>query len=235
MQIGIVYSRLFQFDKAIPEYEKALEIYKKWDSKPLGVIYYTFLGEAYHKNGLYRKEKEIYEKGVKDFPKEFDLPVRQAILALTLKDTVEANRYIARCNSLMKDLSFSDAAIMTRIANIYYEADILDRAEELYQKALSADSENPARLNNLAYFLIDKDQDVKKGLELVDKALKLRPDNFVSLQIKGWGLYKQGKFKEAFNLLQTSWDLRKKYSVYYHEAYLHLQEAKKAVAALKNN
>ncbi len=35
------YNRLHQYDKAIPEGEKALEIYKKWDSKPEAVWPYT--------------------------------------------------------------------------------------------------------------------------------------------------------------------------------------------------
>jgi len=32
------YNRLYQYDKAIPEGEKALDIYKKWDSKPESVL-----------------------------------------------------------------------------------------------------------------------------------------------------------------------------------------------------
>ena len=50
-------------------------------------------------------------------------------------------------------------------------------------------------LNNLAYFLIDKDRNINEGLELVDKALKLSPDNYNYLHTKGWGLYKQGKYQ----------------------------------------
>ena len=33
-------------------------------------------------------------------------------------------------------------------------------------------------MNNLAYFLIDKDRNINEGLELVDKALKISPDNY---------------------------------------------------------
>jgi hypothetical protein len=45
----------------------------------------------------------------------------------------------------------------------------------------------------------------------------------------------QGKYKEALEILQKSWDLRREYAFYSHEAFLHLEEAKKAVAGLKNN
>ena len=90
-------------------------------------------------------------------------------------------------------------------------------------------------MNNLAYFLIDKDRNIDEGLELVDKALKLSPDNYNYLHTKGWGLYKQGKYKEALDILQKSWDLRREKAIYDHEAFLHLEAAKKAVASQKNN
>ena len=59
---------MFQFEKAIPEFEKSIEIYNKWDSKPDWVLNYTEFGFAYHKTGQYNKEKELYKKAEQDFP-----------------------------------------------------------------------------------------------------------------------------------------------------------------------
>ena len=74
---------------------------------------------------------------------------------------------------------------------------------------------------------------VNEGMELVDKALILTPDDYNYLHTKGWGFYKQGKYKEALEILQKSWDIRREKAVYNHEAFLHLEAAKKAVAGLK--
>jgi hypothetical protein len=52
----------------------------------------------------------------------------------------------------------------------------------------------------------------------------------VHTDTKGWGLYKQGKYKEALALLEKSWELR---PIYDHIVYLHLEAAKKAVAGQK--
>jgi tetratricopeptide (TPR) repeat protein len=90
-------------------------------------------------------------------------------------------------------------------------------------------------MNTLAYFLIVNGRNINEGLGLVDNALVLSPDNYNYLHTKGWGLYKQGKYQEALETLQKSWDLRREQAVYNHEAYLHLEEAKKAVAGQKNN
>ena len=158
---------------------------------------------------------------------------RQAILALNEGDTIAATRYIEKYESVRKDQSWSDVRITTGLAEIYYQAGIMDKAEECYRQALLLEPENSLRMDNLAYFLIDKDRNINKGMELNGKALELSPDNYTYLHTKGWGLYKQGKYQEAIDVLQKSWDLRMKNAIYNHEAYLHLETAKKAVAGLK--
>ena len=114
------------------------------------------------------------------------------------------------------------------MAQIYSEAGILDKAEEYYRQALSLEPENPARINNLAYFLINKDRNINEGLELVNKSLELNPENYNYLDTKGWGLYKQGKYHEALELLEKSWEFKPRYN---HQIYLHLEATKKAVAS----
>jgi tetratricopeptide (TPR) repeat protein len=226
------YWRLYQYNKAITELEKALEIYEKWDSKPMWIFNYTDLGLSYHKTGQYKKEKRLYKKAEQDFPDDFSLIYRQAILALTERDTISANNYIKKYISVRKENSVHEASIINGVASIYSDAGVLDKAEAYYRNALSLEPENPLRLNNLAYFLIDKDQNINEGLELIKKALNISPDNHYYLDTKGWGLYKQGKYKEALNILEKSWDLRPYYDP---EVYLHLEAAKKAVAGQKNN
>jgi tetratricopeptide (TPR) repeat protein len=231
--LGLDYNILHQYDKAISVLEKSLEIYKKWDSKPFWSGDYYSLGISYHKTGQYKKEKELYKKAEQDFPDVPELIYSQAVLSLTEGDTVAANRYIEKYKSIRKENSIPEASIMNDVAAIYSESGILNKAEQYYRKALSLEPEKPDRLKNLAYFLIDKDRNINEGLELIDKAMNLKPDNYDYLDNKGWGLYKQGKYQEAFDILQKSWDLRREKAVYDYEAFLHLEAAKKAVANQK--
>jgi adenylate cyclase len=227
--LGNRYLDLYQYDKAIPEFKKALEIYKKWGVKPFWSSNYIWLGFAYQKTGHYDKEKKLLKKAEKDFPNDPEIIRFQAILSLTEKDSVAANRYIEKYTTIRKEMSSSEALINTDIAFIYSEGGILDKAEDYYRKALTFEPANPLRLNNLAYFLIDKDRNINEGMELADKALEFIPDHYISLECKGWGLYKQGKYQEALELLQKSWDLKQRYR---HSLYLHLEAAKKAVTGL---
>jgi len=233
--LGYVYNCLGQYNLAIPELEKALEIYKKWNSKPFWVVQYNNLGYAYHQTGQLRKEKRLYTKAEKDFPENSKLIYRQAVLALSESNPKDANEYIEKYISIAKNNLWPEADIMTDVGRIFSEADILNKAGEYYRKALSLEPEEPDKMNVLGYFLIDKDQNTNEGLELVERALELSPENYNYLHSKGWGLFKQGKYKEALDILQKSWDIRREKAIYDQEAFLHLEAAKKAVAGLKNN
>jgi tetratricopeptide (TPR) repeat protein len=240
--LGNAYLGLYQYDKAIPEYEKLLGIYKKWDLKPHWVYNYTYLGHAYHETGQYNKEINVYKKAERDFPDNPVLIYRQAVLALSEGNLSKANSCIDRFISVSKESSSSEAeigtnvsgnfsseaAIARNIAEIYSEANMLNKAEVYSRQALSLEPESSHRLNDLAYFLVEKDRNIKEGLELADKALEISPDDYNYLHTKGWGLYKQGRIKEALDVLQKSWDLRMKNAIYDHEAFLHLEAAKKA-------
>ena len=228
--LGEAYIRINQYDEAIPEFEKALEIYNKWGSKPLWAPNYTMLGLAYHKTGQYKKEQKLYRQAERDFPDDNDLVYRQAVLSFYEGDEVAASRYIEKLKTILKENSSSEPSIITNLAMIYSEAGILDLAEQYFRQALSMEPEKPVRLNNLAWFFINNDRNINEGLDLVEKALELTPDNYIFLHTKGWGLYKQGKYQEAYDILQKSWDIRRQREGYEHIAYLHLEEAKKAVA-----
>jgi tetratricopeptide (TPR) repeat protein len=228
--LGSKYIALQQYNEAIIELEKALEMYKKWGIKPLGADYYGFLGQAYHYAGLYKKEKKLFRKAEQDFPESRALTRRQVVFALTEKDTITANKYIKKYLSLIE--GGNEAAIAANVGDLYGEAGFLDKAEEYYRKASEIGS-NVFFQYVFGWFLILTDRNINEGMDLVQKALTKYPDNYVYLHAKGWGLYKQGKYQEALDTLQKSWDLRRKYDGYDHREFLHLQEAKKAVEGMK--
>jgi tetratricopeptide (TPR) repeat protein len=119
--LGWIYNKLFQYDKAIPEYKKALEIYDKWESKPIWDANYTGLGIAYHETHQYTKEKRLYKKAEQDFPDSPNLIFRQAILSLAEGDTVAANQYIKKCKSGWKEQLWSEPQVAENLGDIYSE------------------------------------------------------------------------------------------------------------------
>jgi tetratricopeptide (TPR) repeat protein/AraC-like DNA-binding protein len=228
--IGDCYFEMEEFEKAIPEFEKALEIFKKWEIKPYWGAFYYELGICYHEIGQFQKEKQLYKKADKDFPDDPGLMDQHAWLQLALGDTVKANFYIEKWTSVRKEESWSDARIAGYMAYIHDRAHLPDKQEKFLRLAYSLEPENTSRINQLAYFLINTSRNISEGLQLTEKVLEIKPDNFNSQMIKGLGLFKLGKYPESFELLQKSWDLRMQKSIYNHKAFKYLEDARKAVA-----
>ena len=128
--LGIAYNRINQFEKAIPELEKALALFDKWGVKPPMVTDYTALGRAYHELGLYRKEKKLYQKAEKDFPDDIALLPWQAIMELSKGKTKKANEYIEKFIAALEALSAPESIINGNLAQIYSQAGIHDKAKE---------------------------------------------------------------------------------------------------------
>ncbi|MBG0857932.1 MAG: hypothetical protein IQL11_00405 [Bacteroidales bacterium] len=226
--LGYSYSLLLQFEKAIPEYEKSLEIYDKLGIRPAWVFNYTQLGEAYNKTGQFKKEKRLYQRAEKDFPDNLVLTYNECLLAAVEGDTINEEKYLNKALRLAKENSWTEPNASAQMAFGYFEIGKEDKAEQYYRHALILEPEKPERRNNLAFFLIDSERNIEEGMKLVEEALDLSPDNYLFLDTKGWGLYKQGRYSEANEIIRKSWDLRKEKAVYDHKAFLRLDEVKKA-------
>ena len=66
-----------------------------------------------------------------------------------------------------------------------------------FKEALKV-SDKPTYLNYYGYLLIEYNIDIKKGLDLVKKALKKAPNNFAYMDSVAWGYYKLGRCDLAF-------------------------------------
>ena len=229
-KLGERYGQLEQYDKAIAAVEKSLDLYKQMGNKPDRPSEYIMLGTYYHETGEYRKEKKIYRKAQKDFPEDRLLIRRQAVLALTERDTVKANYYLKKYISFCKELSMSEANQVWNVAEIHLFAGLLKEAEMYSRKALLRDPDNAELLSAVAWLLIDNDLNISDGLELTSKAESIRPDPIIYLDCKGWGLFKQGYYEDALKLLEKCYqgciypDIRYILS-------LHIGEVKKAIEA----
>ena len=79
-------------------------------------------------------------------------------------------------------------------------------------------------LNYYGYLLIDHDIDIARGIILVQKALELEPNSPYYLDSLAWGLYKQGKCAEAYEIMKYFGE-----NIYEEEVAGHLEAIKKCL------
>ncbi|MEN8227454.1 MAG: tetratricopeptide repeat protein [Bacteroidota bacterium] len=225
--LGDAYHKLNQYNKAAFYWEKALEIHKKWGTS-FGIphLYYR-LGDSYHHLGDHKREREVYALGLSAMTDDPTIIGMQAACALSQGDTDEANKNLNKYKSVGAARNWNESRILAGLGLTYLNARLIDEAEKQYRQALTLDPENPYRMHELAWCLINNDIHIDEGVELVEKAVEVRPDDSYMLDTWGWGLYKQGQYEEALKILKQSWELRGPYSPV---IYQHLQEAEKAIA-----
>jgi tetratricopeptide (TPR) repeat protein len=80
--------------------------------------------------------------------------------------------------------------------------ELLQRFRKMFDRALKEGADDSLYLNYYGYTLIDHDLDIRRGLELVRRALKQQPDNAYYLDSLAWGLYKEGKCAEAAKVME---------------------------------
>jgi len=165
---------------------------------------------------------------------DYDFSYRHALLSFRDGDTIEGNKYVEKWLSVQKKNSLSESGTISSLGSLYSQAGMSEKAKEYCRKLLSLKSASVGNLNNLAWSMLEDDRTVKEAIELAERALALSPENYTALHRKGWALYKLGRYEEALEYMQKSWDIRLKTAApYNHETYLHLEEAKKAVAGLR--
>jgi len=230
--LGSAYRRLYQHENAVINFEKVLEIHKKWGTHYRNIFLYAWMGDSYHNINKHNREKEVYELGLSIFPDHPIIIRYQATCALSQGDQKKADELIAKYRSIGININhWTESRILSVIGYMYSNADLYDKAELHFRQALSLDPQNPERMNDLAWFLIDNDIDVNEGVEIMEKALQLEPEDSYYLDTRGWGLYKQGRYEEALQDLKDSWYFR---PFYEHEVFQHIQEVEKALAKQNN-
>jgi tetratricopeptide (TPR) repeat protein len=83
-----------------------------------------------------------------------------------------------------------------------------NQAEADLQTALKLQPEQPLILNYLGYTWIDQNRNLKQGMALIEKAVRLKPDDGYIVDSLGWAHFRQNNFKEAVRWLERAVEIR---------------------------
>jgi tetratricopeptide (TPR) repeat protein len=77
-------------------------------------------------------------------------------------------------------------------------------AEKTLREILNQSPDNSVALNNLGYFLVERNQKLDEATKLIKKAVDLEPTNASFIDSLGWAYFKQNKFDEAEKQLKDA-------------------------------
>jgi tetratricopeptide (TPR) repeat protein len=81
------------------------------------------------------------------------------------------------------------------------------RAEADLLHALELQPNQPLVLNYLGYSWVDRGENLKRGLQMIEKAVALRPDDGYIVDSLGWAHYRLGDYKAAVKYLEKATEL----------------------------
>ncbi|WP_053999107.1 tetratricopeptide repeat protein [Ahrensia marina] len=82
------------------------------------------------------------------------------------------------------------------------------KAEETFLHALELSPNQPDILNYLGYSWVDMNMNLDEGLEMIQKAVEMRPRDGYITDSLGWAYYRLGDFEKAVESLERATDLR---------------------------
>jgi tetratricopeptide (TPR) repeat protein len=82
------------------------------------------------------------------------------------------------------------------------------QAEADLRTALRLSPDQATVLNYLGYSWVDQGRNLKEGLALIEKAVRLRPDDGYIVDSLGWAHFRLGNFKDAVKWLERAVELR---------------------------
>lgn len=187
---------------------KLIEIYGK-EKNINGIIStYKKLYKQYKDDGFAKKIVEllVYLKDKQEaieFLKESSYnPEMLLDIYLSSKDFKNAFNVSKKMYQKTNDINY-----LGKMAIYEYESqknnlnkEILNSVSKKFEKVIEK-IYDPLYLNYYGYLLIDHDIDIKKGINLVQAALLKEPNSVFYLDSLAWGYYKEGRCKEAKEIM----------------------------------
>ena len=140
------------------------------------------------------------------------------VASAVLKNNDDAITYLEKGRRYTTDKT-QTANFDAFLGDLYHEQGEEEKAFDAYERTLRNDPDNVLVLNNYAYFLAVKGQDLDKALEMSTKAIAAEPDNPTYLDTHAWVLYKNGNYKEAEKHMKRALQLLNEPDATYQEHY----------------
>jgi tetratricopeptide (TPR) repeat protein len=114
-----------------------------------------------------------------------------------VEDLETGIRFVVRNDLLL-------AEFYNYLGDAYHQIGEDEKAFEAYEACLKINPENSIVLNNYAYYLSLRGEELEKAKKMAAKAIELDPDNSSNQDTYGWVLYKLGEYEEALEWIGKS-------------------------------
>lgn len=149
---------------------------------------------------LYADSKQALEL----FPDQPVVFALNAVSALQLEKYDEALQVLEKGEPLLMGNQNMKIQFEIYKAEANYKLNRVEQAFKAFDEVIKLDPENFMALNNYAYYLSVRGQDLEKAERLSSKAVQANPDNPTYLDTHAWVLFKQKNYQQARSYMETA-------------------------------
>jgi tetratricopeptide (TPR) repeat protein len=138
------------------------------------------------------------------FPDQSVIYLFNGIAKIQNKKYEDAARTLLSGSKLVVDNDEQQMDFYSNLGDVYNKLKQYELSDKYYQKALSINPNNAFVLNNWAYYLSLRNQELEKAAEMSRRSIDLDAKNANFLDTYGWILYQQKKYEDALIWLEKA-------------------------------
>jgi tetratricopeptide (TPR) repeat protein len=165
--------------------------------------------------------EEDSQKAMEIFPAQPGFYLFNGLANLQLKNYKKSVESLNSGKALVIDNKPALLQFYHYLGDAYHKLGEHEKSDKNYDLALEIDPLNPTVLNNYAYYLSLRGEQLDKAEKMIKKANELYPNQISFLDTYGWVMYKKGDYEKAKELIKKAIELGAKSG----EVYEHLGDA----------
>jgi tetratricopeptide (TPR) repeat protein len=152
--------------------------------------------------------REHLTRLLEKYPRDLEANIALGNVLRARKRYSEAAEIYSKAVSLVKEPSRQHWTLFYFRGICYERAKQWPLAEKDFLKSLELNADQPQVLNYLGYSWVDQGVNLDKGLEMIKKAVELRPNDGYIVDSLGWAYYRLGRYEDAVKELERAIELR---------------------------
>ena len=196
---GDINSQFGELAEARISYLKALEINRYIPSIWQQLIFLSFMNEDW------KEAQQTGRRAVELFPNDPDLLFYTGNAYMMEKRNEEARPFLeAALNNAPPENEGFLSMVYGGLGGVYHALGLYAESDVAFKESLAIDSLDTFSLNNYAYYLAERNENLEEAKRMSALTLELRPNNASSEDTYAWILYKLGEYKEALNWIKRA-------------------------------
>jgi tetratricopeptide (TPR) repeat protein len=184
--------------EAAVEFEQGLKYDKeKFPAWNQTIIIYSELQD-------YDNMLRISNEAIELFPNQAPLFLYKGVASMQKKEYKESIKALKQGASITVDNDQMLTSFYMYLGDSYHADNDNKNSDDSYEKALKLEANNIYVLNNYAYYLSERGENLERAAEMSAKTLKLDPTVGNYQDTYAWILYKQKKYTEALEWQQKA-------------------------------